>query len=81
MFLGRELYEQRDYSEEAAEEIDREVKRIVSTAYDRAKSVLIENRHKLESVAEALIEVETLDRAAFEELMAGAPSTRLGEVM
>jgi cell division protease FtsH len=81
MFLGRELYEQRDYGEEAAEEIDREVKRIVSTAYDRAKSILVENREKLESLAKALIEVETLDRAAFEEIMAGAPSTRLGEAM
>jgi cell division protease FtsH len=81
MFLGRELYEQRDYSEEAAEEIDREVKRIVSAAYERAKSILVENRDKLEALAKALIEVETLDRAAFEEIMAGAPSTRLGEAI
>jgi len=77
MFLGRELYEQRDYSEEAAEEIDREVRRIVSNAYERAKSILLENKSKLEAVANALVEVETLDRAAFEELMAGA-KTQLG---
>jgi cell division protease FtsH len=69
MFLGRELYEQRDYSEQAAEEIDQEVKSIVSGAYERAKSILLENREKLEMLAKKLIEVETLDRSAFEELM------------
>jgi len=80
MFLGRELYEQRDYSEQAAEEIDNEVKRIVSQCYERAKQILMEQRHKLDQLAQILIEQETLDRKAFEELMAsetpsvGAPA-------
>lgn len=83
LFLGRDLYEQRDYSERAAEEIDNEVKRILQTAYQRAKTILTENRERLERVATVLIEQETLDRANFEELMAaggglpqvGAPTT------
>ena len=71
LFLGRDLYEQRDYSEQAAEEIDNEVKRIVQTAYQRAKATLTENREKLDSLAEVLIEQETLDRQQFEQLMQG----------
>jgi cell division protease FtsH len=74
LFLGRDLYEQRDYSEQAAEEIDIEVKRIVQTAYTRAKSILIENRDKLDMIATILIEQETLDRATFEELMGRSAS-------
>jgi cell division protease FtsH len=69
MFLGRELYEQRDYSEHAAEIIDREVKRIVSTAYERAKTLLNDNRAHLNLIAMTLIEQETIERANFEELM------------
>jgi cell division protease FtsH len=71
LFLGRDLYEQRDYSEQAAEEIDSEVKRILQTAYQRAKTMLTENRDKLEHIAMILIEQETLDRSSFEELMGG----------
>ena len=70
IFLGRELGEQRDYSEHYAEEIDNEVKRILSTQYNRAKSILTESRDKLEMIARVLLEQETLDRPAFEELMA-----------
>ena len=76
VFLGREIGEQRDYSEEVAELIDREVKRIVDTAYDRAKKHLTENRVKLDRLAEILIEQETLDRDSFEAIMneTGAPN-------
>jgi cell division protease FtsH len=73
LFLGRDLYEQRDYSEQAAEEIDNEVKRIVQTAYQRAKATLTEHREKLETLADTLIEQETLDRQQFEQLMQGTP--------
>jgi len=69
LFLGRDLYEQRDYSEQAAEDIDNEVKRILQTAYQRAKATLTHHRSKLEDLANVLIEQETLDRAAFEEVM------------
>lgn len=69
IFLGRELGEQRDYSEHYAEEIDNEVKRILQTNYDRAKQILLDCRDKMDLLANVLIEQETLDRQAFEELM------------
>lgn len=69
LFLGRDLYEQRDYSEHAAEEIDTEVKRILQSAYERAKQILTDHRDKLENIAKVLIEQETLDRHGFEEMM------------
>ena len=71
MFLGRELYEQRDYSEKAAEDIDKEVKVLVSEAYRRAKQMLLDAREKLDTLAAILIEQETLDRKTFESIMAG----------
>lgn len=74
IFLGRELGEQRDYSEHYAEEIDNEVKRILLYNYDRAKQILLDSRDKLELIAKVLIEQETLDRASFEELMTSSPS-------
>jgi len=69
LFLGRDLYEQRDYSEHAAEEIDNEVKRILQSAYDRAKQILNQHRERLDNIAGVLIEHETLERTSFEELM------------
>jgi cell division protease FtsH len=71
VFLGREIGEQRDYSESVAEEIDGEVRRIVSEAYDRARNVLNEHRDKLELLAQALLEEETINREAFVKLMEG----------
>ncbi len=71
IFLGREIAEQRDYSEYYAQEIDNEVKNILQSSYDRAKSILDQNRDKLETLADVLIEQETLDRQAFEEIMDG----------
>ncbi|GAB4468844.1 MAG: ATP-dependent zinc metalloprotease FtsH [Anaerolineae bacterium] len=71
VFLGREIGEQRDYSEAVAEEIDAEVRRIVSEAYERARRVLVENMDKLKRVAETLLEVETLDAHQFSALMRG----------
>jgi cell division protease FtsH len=60
IFLGREISEQRDYSEEIASQIDREIKTFMDRAYQRAKDVLEENRGKLDTIASALIERETL---------------------
>jgi cell division protease FtsH len=70
IFLGREITEQRNYSEEVAEEIDSEVRRLVGEAYGRAKKVLTDYRGKLDQIARRLIEIETLDRAQFEALVA-----------
>ncbi len=69
VFLGREISEQRNYSEAVARQIDHEVRRIVGEAYARARQTLADNMDKLHAVARRLLEVETLDRKAFETLM------------
>lgn len=69
VFLGRDIAYNRDYSEEAANLIDKEVSRILDDNYKRAKQIIQENRRKLVKLAQTLMEVETLDREAFEELM------------
>jgi len=73
VFLGREIGEQRDYSEAVAQEIDQEVRRIIDRAYQRATGVLTTYRDKLEAVARRLIEVETLEAQEFQALV-GAPA-------
>jgi cell division protease FtsH len=70
IFLGREISEQRDYSERTAQQIDGEVKKIIGEAYQRAKGVLTEYHDKLVMMANKLIEVETLDGAELEVLLA-----------
>jgi cell division protease FtsH len=70
IFLGREISEQRDYSESIAERIDAEVRTLVQQAYDRARSVLTQYRAQLDAVAQKLIEVETIDKAEFEKVFA-----------
>ncbi|HEU0075365.1 MAG TPA: ATP-dependent zinc metalloprotease FtsH, partial [Dehalococcoidia bacterium] len=61
VFLGREISEQRDYSEKIAEEIDDEVRHIIEQAHELARKILRENKDKLVILAEKLIEVETLE--------------------
>lgn len=68
IFLGREISEQRDYSEAVAEQIDREVRKLVNEAYDRARAILREHRDALDRVADRLLEVETISREEFEKL-------------
>ena len=71
VFLGRELSEQRDYSEEVAEQIDAEVRRIVNEAHVRVRQILTTHRDKLDAVAQALLERETLDGDEFEAIFQG----------
>jgi cell division protease FtsH len=71
VFLGKELGEQRDYSEAIAQEIDAEVQRIVAEAHETARKVLSENRERLDRIATTLIEVESLDQADFEAMWSG----------
>ena len=66
IFLGREISEQRDYSEDVAQQIDKEVRSLVNKAYETAKSIVHEYREKLDEVATRLIEVETISREEFE---------------
>lgn len=68
VFLGREISEQRDYSESVAEQIDAEIRSIITAAYERAKTILTQYRSQLDRIGQQLIEVETLDRNAFIEL-------------
>ena len=68
IFLGREISEQRDYSEAVAEQIDREVRRLVSEAHEAARAILAEHRDKLDAVAQKLLEVETLTKDEFEKI-------------
>jgi cell division protease FtsH len=68
IFLGREISEQRDYSEAVAQQIDKEVRRLVSEAYESAKSIVLKYRDRLDSVATRLLEVETITREEFEEI-------------
>ncbi|MBZ0279643.1 MAG: ATP-dependent zinc metalloprotease FtsH [Anaerolineae bacterium] len=74
IFLGREISEQRDYSEAIAEEIDAEVRLLITNAYDEAKRLLNENRAKLDTLAQRLLEVETIDADEFLVLMNGLTS-------
>ncbi|MFW5942209.1 MAG: ATP-dependent zinc metalloprotease FtsH [Chloroflexota bacterium] len=69
IFLGRELSANRDYSEEAAKLIDREVRTILDRNYERAKDIILRNRDRLVKLVERLMTDETLDRETFEELM------------
>jgi cell division protease FtsH len=68
IFLGREISEQRDYSDSVAEEIDSEVRRIVNEAHATARQILTEYRDKLDAVAKRLLELETITRDEFESL-------------
>jgi cell division protease FtsH len=65
VFLGRDLGEQRDYSESVAQKIDQEVQKLVAAAYARAKETLTANRAILDAVAQRLIEVETINADEF----------------
>jgi cell division protease FtsH len=71
VFLGRELSSRRTVSERTAELVDEEVKRVIQTAFDRAKQVLTDNRGLLDQIAAALLERETLTREDIEILRRG----------
>jgi cell division protease FtsH len=68
VFLGREISEQRDYSERTALEIDREIDKLIEEAYTTAKKVLIDNKSKLVDLAKKLIEKETLEGEELESV-------------
>ncbi|GAB4154141.1 MAG: ATP-dependent zinc metalloprotease FtsH [Candidatus Promineifilaceae bacterium] len=71
VFLGREISEQRDYSDAVAEKIDEEVRLIIDEQYRCAHRILSENRDKLELIARKLLEVESLEAEEFVALMEG----------
>ena len=69
IFLGREISTRRDFSDQVALEIDREVKRLILESYERTKRMLTENIHTLKALAEALLEKEVLDAMEVEEIV------------
>ena len=71
VFLGREISEQRDYSDAIAEQIDAEVRRIIDEAHHLATEILTQNRDKLDLISQKLLEVETLEGAEFVALVEG----------
>jgi cell division protease FtsH len=73
VFLGREISEQRDYSDAIAELIDGEVRQLIDQQYEEARRILLENRDKLDKVALALLEEETLEADEFVAIIEGAP--------
>lgn len=69
IFLGREIHEERDYSDKTAEQIDNEVGVIISEAYKKAEQVLAKNKAKLEEMVGALMKEETIEQDRIKEIM------------
>ena len=75
VFLGREMSAHRNVSPDTAEKVEKEVSRIIEQQYHRARQIIEENRDKVEIMAKALLEWETLDAAQVDEVMAGKQPT------
>jgi cell division protease FtsH len=73
IFLGREIAQHRDFSEDTAIKIDQQVKYIVSEQYERARSIIEENRDTMVRLSETLLERETLDAVQIRRIIAGLP--------
>lgn len=71
IFLGRDISQERDYSEEIASKIDKEVRKIIENAYSRAKDLLTKNKRKLKKIARNLMERETLEGKDLDDLLNG----------
>src|SRR3990167_5097809 len=71
VFLGREISAEKTYSEEAAKEIDKEIRSFIKQAYETAKKIIFSSRSALEKIAKTLIEKETLEREEFDALIKG----------
>jgi len=74
VFLGREIGEQRNYSEEVARAIDEEIRRLISEAHEKAKSILTQHKDTLVRLAKKLMEVETLEGEGLEAIFSGVPA-------
>jgi len=73
IFLGREIAQHRDFSEETAIKIDQQVKKIITAQYQRARNIIEENRDVMVRLAECLLERETLDGIEIRRIVAGLP--------
>lgn len=68
IFLGQEIFEQRDYSDETALRIDKEISRFIKEAFDRASKIVLEKKKYLEKIVRVLLEKETIEKEEFEKL-------------
>ncbi|MCX5992672.1 MAG: ATP-dependent zinc metalloprotease FtsH [Chloroflexi bacterium] len=75
IFLGKEIHEQRNYSDKVAEEIDEEVESLIKEAYSRAVEIITGNKPRLKYIADYLIEKETIDDTTFDKLLNDAIPT------
>ncbi len=71
VFLGRDVMTHKNLSDKTAQLVDDEIRRIIDEQYDRARKVIEENRDKIEAIAAALLEWETLESNQIDEIMAG----------
>jgi cell division protease FtsH len=69
IFLGREIHEQRDYSEKVAEQIDREITRFIDQAVKKAQEVITTKKEKVEAVVVELMAKETIEKEEFERMV------------
>ena len=76
VFLGREIGEQRNYSDEVAKMIDEEVRAIIDRGYSKAMDVLVRHKDRLIQLAERLVAEETIEQEAFEAMFADIPDPR-----
>jgi cell division protease FtsH len=76
VFLGRDLGEERNYSEEVASKIDAEVRRIIESCYGRGKQILTDNWDKVERMVGSLLEYETVEAEEVRAILSGRPYSR-----
>jgi cell division protease FtsH len=76
VFIGRQVSEQRDYSERLAREIDEEVNRLIDRAHEQARTIIRDNRDKLVQLATTLMDVEVLEGDVLLDLMASDPQAK-----
>ncbi|MEN8262012.1 MAG: ATP-dependent zinc metalloprotease FtsH [Nitrospirota bacterium] len=76
VFLGKDITKSKDYSEKTAEAIDDEIRVIVGERYEYAKKLLLDNRNSLNNIAQALLDLETLDASEIKDIIAGKDISR-----
>jgi len=79
VFLGKEIHEEKNYSEETAREIDNQVTKFIADAYEVAKKILIDKKDLLDKISHILLEKETIEQSEFNEIMGIAPIVEVKE--
>ena len=79
-FLGRDIFEDRNYSDEVARLIDEEVRNFIETNYKRAKEILQQNRDKMEKLVAVLLQKETLEKDEIDEILSDGKNPERSEL-